>query len=70
MGPKFWFWGAIRIENEKVCYTRGATVCSAIYRNPDGKRDNNNEYLMLNLVNGQEFFFSAYDERPPALIDE
>ena len=42
-----------------------------IYRNPEGTRENNDEYIVLSLSPSVsyyvEFSISAYEERPPAL---
>ena len=44
--------------------------CAAIYRNPEGTRENNDEYIRLIRDTERVAFFSAYEERPPALKDK
>ena len=44
--------------------------CNVIFRNPEGTRENNDEYIILILRDGVQWFFSAYEERPPALKDK
>ena len=56
------------IENDQTCFQIDRRkTCSLIYRNPQGTRENNDEYIDLRLWNGEEWLFSAYEERPPAL---
>ena len=69
-------WGTFRfrpvsIENDQICEVSvGAPPCLIVYRNPQGTRENNDEYILYQIWYGKEWFFSAYDERPPALKDK
>ncbi len=58
------------IENDRLCFFGDSPIfCHAVYRNPDGTRENNDEYLIVGFANSTNFF-SAYEERPPALKDK
>ena len=59
-----------RIENDRLCFFGDSPVfCNAVYRNPEGTRTNNDEYLIVGFADSTNFF-SAYEERPPALKDK
>ena len=69
-GSWFRFGGgrSLGIENDQICVLfNGGKFCDVIFRNPEGTRENNDEYIVLRLEFGLEFLFSAYEERPPAL---
>ena len=54
--------------NNSVLQGGAKKTCLPVYRNPEGVRQNNDEYLLIfpqNLF--ADYFFSAYEERPPAL---
>lgn len=73
------WWGSgtgrfLGIENAQICneVPDGTKICSAVYRNLEGTRENNDEYIVRPLYGpsyGSVWSFSAYEERPPALKD-
>ena len=59
---------SLGIENDQICVLSDfGKNCDVIFRNPEGTRENNDEYIVLVLETGLEYLFSAYEERPPAL---
>ncbi len=60
------------IENDQICFVFSGygKICNLIYRTPEGTRENNDEYILFQINEGTEWFFSAYEERPPALKDK
>ena len=67
-----WGWdeGRWHIEADQFCFQlkRIGSGCAAVYRNPEGTRTNNDEYVLALGVG--DFPFSVYTERPPALKDQ
>ena len=66
---------SLGIENDRICFARlSGKFCTAIYRNPEGTRESNDEYIVLVLSPSISYFvefpISAYEERPPALKDK
>ena len=59
------------IENDQICaVVVGVKYCVIVYRNPQGTLANNDEYILYRIWSGEEWLFSAYEERPPALEDK
>ncbi len=59
---------SLGIENDQICNEyAGPKLCFLVYRNPEGTRENNDEYILAS--DGHTIFISAYEERPPALKD-
>jgi len=64
-------WGSHRgtwnIAGDFICFdwVRYGRTCVPVYRNPEGTRSSNDEYVIA--LGGGGFAFSTYKERPPAL---
>ncbi len=66
-GPAGSIRGPLNIEDDHICgdFAVIGKYCAAYYRNPDGTRDNNDEYIVVGPSG--TFAFSVYETRPSAL---